>query len=333
MLGLKYPIIQAPMAGGVANPTLAAAVSNAGGLGFLAAGYKSVEQVAKEYHETKRLTDRAFGLNLFMPSREEMDGALLAAYRARIQSAASELGTVVGEPYDDDDGWEGKLRFIMKEKVEIVSFTFGCPSSDIIEALQRNGTYVIVTVTKMEEAWIAVKAGVDALCLQGIEAGGHQATFHNGNDNLQELSLLELIGQVRTEWDIPFIAAGGLMNAEAIRRVLAEGAMAAQLGTAFLLCPESGTNPVYREVLRSKRYKETAITRAFTGRRARGLVNGFMAAYTSVAPAAYPYVHQMTQPIRKENNPEYMSLWAGKGFQECRPLLAAELIRELMETN
>lgn len=331
MVNLQYPIIQAPMSGGVSTPELAAAVSNAGGLGFLAAGYKSTEQVKNEIQALKKLTSKAFGVNTFVPNNEVIDQEELNAYRNKIEKEAVKLGTTLGVTYDDDDEFQAKIRLFIEEKVPVVSFTFGCPSADVIKELQLNGTYVIVTVTTLLQAILAVNAGADALCLQGIEAGGHRATFTNDQTGAQEFSLFEFISVIRQNIQLPIIAAGGLMNGEDIQQALKAGASAVQLGTAFLLCPESGTNPVYRKALQNPRFSETAITRAFTGRRARGLVNDFLTAYTDMAPAAFPYIHQMTKPLRQTNNEEYMSLWAGTGFKQCRELPAGELMKVLME--
>ncbi|WP_042349757.1 NAD(P)H-dependent flavin oxidoreductase [Bacillus massiliigorillae] len=331
MLDLQYPIIQAPMAGGVSNPTLASAVSNAGGLGFLAAGYKSSEALKQEITEVRKLTTKAFGVNIFVPSSEDVNEEELVAYGQKIEKEAEKLGTSIGKTVADDDDWQNKLQLMVEENVPIVSFTFGCPSSDIIRKLQNNGTYVIISVTNLGEATLAANSGANALCLQGMEAGGHRASFSNKQMEEQEFTILDFISIVRQNINLPIIAAGGLMDGQAIQQVLNAGASAAQLGTAFLCCPESGTNPVHREALISARFTSTAVTRAFTGRRARGLVNEFLTAYTEVAPAAYPHIHQMTQPLRKSNNVEYMSLWAGEGFKQCRELPAAALIEILME--
>lgn len=331
MLSLQYPIIQAPMAGGVSNPALAAAVSNAGGLGFLAAGYKSVDSLKEEIAAVRKLTKEAFGINIFVPGSEEINQEELVVYERKIEKEALKLGTSIGKAYYDDDDWQNKLQLMLDEKVPIVSFTFGCPSPDIIQALQSNGTFVIVSVTNLVEANLAAKSGANALCLQGIEAGGHRASFTNNQTEEQDFKLLDFIAIVRKDINLPIIAAGGMMDGKAIHQVLEAGASAVQLGTAFLLCPESGTNSFYREALISSRFTSTEVTRAFTGRRARGLVNHFLTAYTEAAPAAYPHVHQMTQSLRKANQVEYMSLWAGEGFKHCRELPAADLIRILME--
>ncbi|WP_339261249.1 nitronate monooxygenase [Lysinibacillus sp. FSL K6-3209] len=332
---LKYPIIQAPMAGGVSTPALAAAVSNAGGLGFLAAGYKTTEDLRKDIQEFRNLSSNIFGVNLFVPNLNEInDNCNVDDYRAKLEKEALLLGTTVGDPIVDDDDWHNKIDLIKEEKIPVVSFTFGCPSTETIKELKQNGSFVIVTVTNLEEAKIANESGADALCLQGIEAGGHRASFSNNMEPHEEYGLLVFISIVKKEIDIPIIAAGGIMDGCTITAVLGAGASAAQLGTAFLLCPESGTNPVYRKALTDSDFTTTHITRAFTGRRARGLVNYFLSTYDKEAPAAYPQVHYMTQKLRKEavqsDNPKYMSLWAGQGYKLAQSLPAADLIKTLM---
>ncbi|MGE7780843.1 nitronate monooxygenase [Peribacillus sp. NPDC097264] len=330
---MKYPIIQAPMAGGASTPKLAATVSAAGGLGFLAAGYKTAEEMRNEMEEVRRLTGRPFGVNVFVPSKEVVDESRLTAYREKIQKEAESVGASIGEPMSDDDDWVNKIAVLKELRVAVVSFTFGCPESGIIKELQHAGTLVTVSVTNPTEAQIAVTAGADILCVQGIEAGGHRASFDNESESDQ--ALLELIKIVKKETNVPIIAAGGLMDGKDISGVLAAGAVAAQLGTAFLCCPESGASPAHKAALHNPRFTDTAITRAFSGRRARGLVNRFLMEYDRVAPATYPYVHHMTKQMRKvagqKGEPELMALWAGEGYKRSRTLPASVLMGELVE--
>ncbi|UPT59548.1 nitronate monooxygenase [Geobacillus thermoleovorans] len=330
---LPIPIIQAPMAGGVSTPELAAAVSNAGGLGFLAGGYKTAEAMRKEIHKLRTLTDRPFGVNVFVPGDKTVDEKALERYRAVLESEAERLGASVGEPKWDDDDWEAKFDVLLEERVPVVSFTFGCPDKEVIAALQKAGSFVMVTVTSREEACMAAEAGANALCVQGEEAGGHRASFGNDPKKDETLALFPLLAQVRTAVRIPLVAAGGIMDGRGIAAALKAGASAVQLGTAFLRCPESGAHPLHKQALADPRFVETAVTRAFTGRPARGLVNRFMAEYRAMAPAAYPHVHHMTKPLRaaaaKAGDPEGMSLWAGTGYRLVRELPAAELVEEL----
>ncbi|MBW7644082.1 NAD(P)H-dependent flavin oxidoreductase [Geobacillus thermoleovorans] len=330
---LPIPIIQAPMAGGVSTPKLAAAVSNAGGLGFLAGGYKTAEAMRKEIHKLRTLTDRPFGVNVFVPGDKTVDEKALERYRAVLESEAERLGASVGEPKWDDDDWEAKFDVLLEERVPVVSFTFGCPDKEVIAALQKAGSFVMVTVTSREEACMAAEAGANALCVQGEEAGGHRASFGNDPKKDGALELFPLLAQVRTAVRIPLVAAGGIMDGRGIAAALKAGASVVQLGTAFLRCPESGAHPLHKQALADPRFVETAVTRAFTGRPARGLVNRFMAEYRALAPAAYPHVHHMTKPLRaaaaKAGDPEGMSLWAGTGYRLARELPAAELVEEL----
>lgn len=330
---LPIPIIQAPMAGGVSTPELAAAVSNAGGLGFLAGGYKTAEAMRKEIHELRTLTDRPFGVNVFVPGDKTVDEEAVERYRVALAAEAERLGASVGEPKWEDDDWAAKLDVLLQERVPVVSFTFGCPDKEVIAALQKAGSFVMVTVTSREEACMAAEAGANALCVQGEEAGGHRASFGNDPKKDETLALFPLLAQVRTAVRIPLVAAGGIMDGRGIAAALKAGASAVQLGTAFLRCPESGAHPLHKQALADPRFVETAVTRAFTGRPARGLVNRFMAEYRAMAPAAYPHVHHMTKPLRaasaKAGDPEGMSLWAGTGYRLARELPAAELVEEL----
>ncbi|OAT71550.1 nitronate monooxygenase [Parageobacillus thermoglucosidasius] len=332
---ISVPIIQAPMAGGVSTPALAAAVSNAGGLGFLAGGYKTAEEMRKEIAAVREMTDKPFGVNVFVPSEEDVDEKELLRYRQVLEKEAERFGAQLGEAKWDDDDWEAKLAVLYEEKVPVVSFTFGCPSPDIIAKLKDNGSFVIVTVTSTEEALIAKQAGANALCVQGSEAGGHRASFRNNAASHENDSLLVLLQQIREAANIPLVAAGGIMSGRDIAAVLAAGACAAQLGTAFLRCPESGANPLHKNALVDPQFSATAVTRAFTGRPARGLVNRFLIEYDKLAPAAYPHIHHMTKQLRKAaaqaNDPQAMSLWAGQGYRLAKDMPAGEIVQLLMK--
>ncbi|KYD16528.1 Enoyl-[acyl-carrier-protein] reductase [Parageobacillus caldoxylosilyticus] len=332
---LSVPIIQAPMAGGVSTPALAAAVSEAGGLGFLAGGYKTAEEMRREIAAFRVLTDRQFGVNVFVPGENDVDEKAVRRYKEVLEEEAKRLGVSLGEPKWDDDDWKAKLTVLYEEKVPVVSFTFGCPSPDIIAKLKENGSFVVVTVTSTEEALIAKQAGANALCVQGPEAGGHRTSFRNNAASHENSSLPVLLQQIREAVDIPLIAAGGIMSGRDIAAVLAAGACAAQLGTAFLRCPESGANPLHKNALIDPQFQVTAVTRAFTGRPARGLVNRFLTEYDKLAPAAYPHIHHMTKHLRKAaaqaNDPQMMSLWVGQGYRLAKDMPAGELVRLLMK--
>jgi nitronate monooxygenase len=328
---LRVPVIAAPMAGGVSTPQLVAEVSNAGGLGFLAAGYLTVEAFADQLAATAELTGESFGVNLFVPgSRSTVD---LTGYRERVGAEASEAGVEPGDPKWDDDAYSAKLELVLALRVPVVSFTFGLPDAVDVGRLHAAGSYVVVTVTTPVEAKQAAQLGVDALCVQGADAGAHRGTFVDdglspgGGELYGTLAALRLVAAAV---DLPLIATGGLVHGADVAAVLTAGAVAAQLGTAFLLCPEAGTSAAHRIALREKT-RRTALTRAFSGRPARGLVNRFLSENTPYAPAAYPNLHHLTKPVRATGDPELMSLWAGQTYTLVEPAPAADVVRRLVE--
>ncbi|MFF4949886.1 nitronate monooxygenase [Streptomyces chattanoogensis] len=333
----RYPIVQAPMAGGGSGPGLAAAVCGAGGLGFLAAGYKTADGMYQEIKQLRSLTDRPFGVNLFMPQPSLADPAAVEVYREQLAGETAwyetELGDIDGP---SDDGYEAKLAILREDPVPMVSFTFGCPSRAVLDSFAKVGTYTVVTVTTAAEAQAAQWSGADAVCVQGIEAGGHQGTHRDdphADGSGAGLGLLALLGQVREAVQIPLIAAGGLMRGSQIAAVLAAGASMAQLGTAFLATPESGAHPLHKQALTNPLFTHTELTRAFSGRPARGLVNRFMREHGPYAPAAYPAVHYLTSTVRKAaakaGDAQGLSLWAGQGHRLARELPAGRLVEIL----
>ncbi len=326
------PVVQAPMAGGPSCPQLAAAVSEAGGLGFLAAGYKTPEAMYQEIKTLRTLTSRPFGVNLFMPQPNTADPAAVEVYREQLAGEASWYDTPLGDTdVGTDDAFDAKVAVLTDDPVPVVSFTFGCPSRAVVDRLARVGTYTVVTVTSVAEAQAAQWAGADAVSVQGIEAGGHQGT-HRDDPQLDGAGagLLSLIPAVREAVQLPVIAAGGIMRGSQIAAVLAAGASAAQLGTAFLACPESGANVLHKRALTDPMFTHTELTRAFSGRPARGLVNRFMREHGPYAPPAYPQVHYLTAGLRKAaaaaGDPQAMNLWAGQGHRLARELPAARLV-------
>jgi len=325
---LTVPIVGAPLAGGPTTPALAAAVCEAGGLGFLAAGYKTAVSLAADIEAFRQRTRRPLAVNVFYPVRERVDDEQVAEYVERLAGEAARYGVAAGEPRWTDDEWEAKLEVVRRERPAVVSFTFGCPDREVVNELRIDSS-VWCTVTSPAEARQAATRGVDALVVQGGEAGGHQGSFHERSaDPFPVLTLLQLVRQVT---DLPLIAAGAIATAEAIAAVLAAGACAAQLGTALLLTPEAGTSPVHRQALHGDR--PTKLTRAFTGRRARGIVNRFMHDHDAAAPIGYPEIHYVTAPIRSaaraSNDGEAINLWAGQAYQLTRARAASELVSEL----
>ena len=320
---LEHPIVQAPMGGGPSTPALAAAVAEAGGLGFLAAGYKPVDAVRADVEALRALTGRPFGVNLFAPPTATADD--VGPFAAALRAEADRYGAPVGEPRHDDDGWEAKLALLADLGVPVVSFTFGCPPADVLARFPETW----VTVTTPGEARVAAEAGAEALVVQGVEAGGHRGTFDDGAPG--EIGLLALLQLVADAVDLPLVATGGISTGRGVAAVLAAGAAAAQLGTAFMLCPEAATAPAHREAIAGD--GDTALTRAFTGRTARGVVNRWMREHGSEAPSAYPDVHHLTARIRaaarEQGDPDGFHLWAGQAHRLATPEPAGDLVRRL----
>jgi nitronate monooxygenase len=235
-------------------------------------------------------------------------------------------GVVPGEPRWTDDDWPAKLELAARARPEVVSFTFGCPEREIVEWLRACGCKVWCTVTSVEEARLADEAGVDALVVQGAEAGGHQGSFDDRDRKSRPL--LALLGDVRATTRLPLVGAGGIATAPDIAAVLAAGAVAAQIGSALLLASEAGTSDVHRQALTGD--GETRLTRAFTGRRARGIINRFLLEHDAFAPRAYPELHYVTAPIRAAaravGDPGGVNLWAGTGYRQAREGSASELV-------
>jgi nitronate monooxygenase len=326
---LEHPIVQAPMGGGPSTPELAAAVGEAGGLGFIAAGYRRPDAVRADLAALRALSRRPFGVNLFAPPAAAGDPDEIARYARLLQGDAERRGVEIGEPRHDDDGWQDKLELCVAERVPLVSFAFGCPDAAVLRRLREAGCASWVTVTTPQEARSAAQAGADGLVVQGIEAGGHRGSFDPSRPG--ELGLLALLQLVRAETELPLVATGGIADRDGVAAVLAAGASAAQLGTAFMLAPEAGTADAHRRALRGA--APTVLTRAFTGRPARGIENRFIREHEQAAPLAYPEVHYLTAPLRAAarvaGDPDGLHLWAGQAYGLTRELPAAQLVREL----
>jgi nitronate monooxygenase len=316
---IRHPIIQAPMAGGPSTVALARAVGVAGGLGFLAAGYLEPDALRAQIRELREATAAPFGVNVFVPGPPTADPAALAAY----------LETVAGhgEPRHDDDGWTEKLAVLLEERPAVASFAFGCPAAGDVTDLRRAGVEVWVTVTSAAEARQAEAAGARGLVVQGAEAGGHRGGF---DDTTEPVGLLALLRLVAACTQLPLVASGGVMDAAGVAAARAAGAVAVQAGTAYMLTPEAGTNPAHRERLASD--APTALTRAFSGRLARGIVNGFMTDHPD-APRAYPEIHHATSALRararEQGDPDGFNLWAGQAHALAREQPAADVVRTL----
>lgn len=325
---LELPIVGAPMAGGASTVAMASAVCEAGGIGFLAGGYLSAQALSEQIDALRSRCTRPFGVNLFVPAAP-VEPVGLEQYLTEIESEARLQETSLGEPRFDDDGWEQKLALLISEPPAVVSFAFGAPAAETLAALHSVQSSVWVTVTNVDEALMAVAAGADALILQGIEAGGHRSTFADQDEPGH--GLLALLRLVDSRVKIPLIAAGAIADGAALAAVLCAGASVAQIGTALMLSPEAGTAPAQRELMAEDR--PTRLTRAFTGRLARGIVNRFMREHDANAPSAYPQIHNATSPLRararERGDHDAFNLWAGEAHELAQARAVAEIIGEM----
>lgn len=327
MLGLDTPIIAAPMAGGPTTPALVIAAAEAGGLGFLAGGYRTASDLAEQIAKVRAAT-QAFGVNLFSPNPVPVVPSLYARYRDEIRADAERFGADVPEtPVEDDDAWRDKIDLLLADPVPVVSFTFGLPEPAALSALKKAGSVVVQTVTSAEEALHAAEAGVDALVVQASAAGGHSGTFTPEQVPVEK-PLSELLREVNHAVGLPKIAAGGLVTPGQVAEVIHCCAAAAMVGTALLLAPEAGTNAAHRHALSTWDRGDTVITRAFTGRPARALPNTFVTAHPD-APLGYPALHHLTRPMRRAGDPDHVNLWAGTGFRAARARPATTILRDL----
>ena len=328
---LAAPIVAAPMAGGPSTPELAAAVTQAGGLGFLPGGYLDPQRLAENVAATRVLTSGPIGVNLFVPQPCAASDDEIDRYRELVEPLARHYGVEPGHPHPDDDGWAAKLDVIADTAPEAVSFTFGCPEPAVLSRLSSLGVLTMVTVSSPQEAVLAVDAGADALVVQGPEAGGHRSIFDPAAEPPTE-PLPALLAQT-VGLGVPVVAAGGIGDADAVRRVLIAGAAAAQVGTALLLCDEAGTSVAHRKALQDSQFTETVVTRAFSGRHARSLANHFTAQFGEQAPPGYPQVNHITGPIRAAaaaaGDPQGVSLWAGTAWRGVTAGTAAAVVAAL----
>lgn len=327
---LAEPIVQAPLGGGASTPELAAAVAGAGGLGFLAAGYKTPEGVRDDIQALRALSDAPFGVNIFAPPSPVADPAAVDRYAATLRSEAERYDAELGEPRHDDDHFDAKLELVCDERVAIVSFTFGCPEAEVVGRVKAAGSDAWVTVTNPDEAGQAEAVGADALVVQGFEAGGHRGYFEDAGE-ADDLGLLAALRLVARRVRVPLIASGGIADGATVAAVLCAGAVAAQVGSAFMLAPEAGTSEPHRAALAGE--GRTRLTRAFSGRQARGIVNRFMLEHDADAPIAYPDVHHLTTPVRaaarRAGDRDAVNLWAGQAHALAVAEPAAETVRRL----
>jgi nitronate monooxygenase len=337
---LTIPVILAPMGGGPSTPELVAAVSNAGGLGSLAAAYSNRDGIAKEIARVRELSARPFAVNLFspqaqLPLNDGNDGLnavadFLRPYHERLGLAPPQL------PQKPIENFDEQLDAVAKAAPPIVSFTFGLLPAQATERLKSQGVYLIGTATTVEEARQLEQAGVDAVIAQGSEAGAHRGTFAVPAEEAL-IGTVALVPQVADSVRVPVIASGGIMDGRGIVAALALGASAVQMGTAFLACKEAGTSAAYRAALAQAREDQTTLTRAFSGRMARGLRNEFIEHWNAagLSHLPYPWQNAFTQQMRRAaasaQQAGLLSLWAGQGIRMLREGTAAELMAELKD--
>ena len=336
ILNIAYPIIQAPMAGGHTTPELVAAVSNSGGLGSLGAGYMSASEIKKTIQEIRSLTDKPFAVNLFIPKPHFATTEQITQACYDIEESCPELAlkiNPVSPPYSPP--FEEQLKVIVEEKIPVFSFTFGVLHSEAIKKLKENNAVIIGTATNLTEALLLEESGVDMIVAQGSEAGGHRGTFATEmEDGL--IHLADLVTQLSEKIKIPIIAAGGIMNGVDIAKMLSLGAVASQMGTAFLTCTESGAHPAFKKLLLSMKSDETILTRAFSGAYARGIKNKFteQMGLKKENILDYPIQNALTNLMRRvakeKDNTDFMSLWAGQSAYYCQDISAANLIQNLI---
>jgi nitronate monooxygenase len=336
-LGIEHPILLAPMAGSGGTPELAAAVSNAGGLGAWGGAYAKPEEIAATIRRMRQLTPRPFNINLFAGGYAETNTIDPEPMLKIIGEAHAALGLPPPVlPPRPKSPFAEQLEAVLEERPPVFSFTFDLPSSDQIAVLKQRDIVVVGTATTVIEARELADAGVDAIVAQGAEAGAHRGSFAAPFEDSM-VPLAALVRGIRGAVDAPVIASGGLMDGRDIAAALALGAAAVQLGTAFLPCPESGAPAAYKRALLDAKSDMTVITRAFSGRPARGIKNTFISMVDARLDAILPFRQQndLTRPMRNAAGAQgaggYMSLWAGQGVARSREMPAAQLVARLLE--
>ncbi len=340
-LGMAHPIIQAPMAG-TSTPALAAAVSNAGGMGSLGVAALGADGARQTIAETRALTNRAFNVNLFCHQTAKPDPARdtrwIESLRPEFQKFGAEPPSALRDIYKSFLVDDAMLEVLLAARPKVVSFHFGLPQPEKIAALKKTGAVLFSSATSLDEARAAETAGMDAVVAQGFEAGGHRGMFDPGARD-DQLSMAVLTELLVAKLSIPVIAAGGIMNGKGIAAALKLGAVAAQLGTAFVGCPESAADAGYRAALNSEAAWHTVMTAAISGRPARCLANKFTPITGEIAayPRAYDIGKALNAAAKAKGETGYGAQWAGQGAPQARALPAAELmaalIREMNSSN
>lgn len=337
-LSLQYPIIQAGMAGGITTPELVAAVSEAGGLGMLGAGYMTPKDLESAIQKVRELTMKPFGVNLFVPENPIVNQKEVEQANQLLEPIRQKLGIESKKevPTVDTSIFDEQIQIFIKNEIPVASFTFGIPSQEVIQLLKENDTILIGTATTVKEAKLNENAGMDMIVAQGSEAGGHRGSFANPFEQSM-IGTMALIPQISDQVKIPIIAAGAIMDGRGVLASLILGAQAVQMGTAFVACKESGAHELHKKAILNSTEEHTVITSAFSGKPARGLNNEFirlMRDYEKALPP-YPIQNILTQAIRseaaKQGKKEWMSLWCGQNPRLSQHVTAAELINMVVD--
>jgi len=338
-LGLTHPILQAPMAGGGDTPDMVIAAGESGALGSLACAYRTPDQIRAATSTVRSALGRSFGVNLFAPNPAPEKPASAEDALRFVAPYYEELG--LGAPDIPNDGgfdFDDQLAAALDSGAALFSFTFGLMPAPVIEAAKSRGMLVMGTATTVEEAVNLEASGAEAIIAQGAEAGGHRGTF-GGDSGSGMIGSISLVPQVVSTVDVPVVATGGIADGRGIAAALALGASAAQLGTAFLTCTESGIPDAYRQAILAAGAADTTVTSAFSGRPARGIVNRFMREAEGVgaegAILAFPLQNALTRPIRaeaaKRGDAGLLSLWAGQGLGLARSVSTRAQIETLVK--
>ena len=336
LTGIDIPLIQAPMAGGPSSPELVAAVSNSGGLGSIGGGYLSPEKLEKQINEVRSVSERPFGVNLFITDPGKDVTSPNDEIREMLDKYADELDVELTGNVAAFPDFDKQFEVVIESNIRVFSFTFGIPGNKYIEELKRNNIIIIGTATSAGEAVMLEQAGCDAVAAQGFEAGGHRGSFHY-KDSVPLVGTIALVPRIADKIDIPVIASGGIMDGRGIFAALSLGASAVQMGTAFLTCEEAEVNQSWIDLLLESEDTSTVLTNAYTGKFARGIGTRFtteMKRFENEIPE-YPSQHQHTRELRARakdlNNKDFMSFWAGQGSSMCKKTKASELIKELVK--
>ena len=334
-LGIEHPIVQAPMAGGGDTPELVAAVGNAGGIGFIGAAYLTAEQILESAHAVRKQTSGPFGINLFapLPVPEIPEGAERAL--RRVAPFFAELGLAAPALRKaGENAFDKQLEAVLQTDAAVFSFTFGLLPAEAVRAIKARRMLLWGTATTVREAVALEQLGVDAVIAQGSEAGGHRGTFL-GDFPAGMVGTMALVPQIVDGVKLPVLASGGVADGRGIAAAVALGASGVQLGTVFLMCEEAGVSGAYKNAIANAREDQTRLTRAFSGRPARGIVNRFMTEVESGEDVVLPFPlqNELTRPLRsaasKQGRAEFLSLWAGQALRLAQRRRASDLVAAL----